>query len=332
MVRAGGTYSQYLLAPLACMTRFRRADVVIDVENGLPYFAPLWRRRPKLCLVYHVHTDQWETRFPRGVAAALRMIETHVMPRVYRRCVFVAISQSTSIALQSIGVHPEQILVIEPGTATPLRGGQTKAVSPTFLCLSRLVPHKRVEIVLEAWRLVVDDVPGRLIVAGDGPQLDTIRRIARDIPRVEVLGRVTEEEKYRLLREAWALVCASHHEGWGMTILEAASVGTPSLAVAVPGVRDAVVHGVTGVLVPDQQGDLAAALAHAWVDLAFDSEARTAMGEAARKRAEAMDWDSAMDRWANLVSDLAAGRPPRAINADQTSRNNSDQSRVGHEG
>ena len=123
--------------------------------------------------------------------------------------------------------------------------------------------------------------------------------------------RVTEEEKYRLLREAWALICASHHEGWGMNILEAASVGTPSLAVAVPGVRDAVIDGVTGVLVPEQPEGLAAALARAWFDLASDSPARTAMGEAAQKRAEAMDWGTAIDRWASLVNDVAAGRRPR---------------------
>jgi glycosyltransferase involved in cell wall biosynthesis len=333
VVRAGGTYSQYLLAPLACMTRFRRADVVIDVGNGLPYFAPLWRRRPTLCLVFHVHTDQWETRFPKGVAAALRLVETHVMPRVYRRGLFVTISQSTSLALQSIGVHPEQILIIEPGTPTPPRGGPSKTVTPTFLCLSRLVPHKRVEIVLEAWRLVVNDVPGRLVVAGDGPELDTIRLLARDIPRVDVLGRVTEEEKYRLLSEAWALVCASHHEGWGMTILEAASVGTPSLAFSVPGVRDAVIHGVTGVLVPEEQGHLAKALARAWVELASDPEARTVMGKAARKQAEAMDLDSAIDRWVNLICDVAAGRRPRAYDhGSWVSRSTPDSSPVGNEG
>jgi glycosyltransferase involved in cell wall biosynthesis len=333
VVQAGGTYSQYLLAPLACLMRFRRADVVIDVENGLPYFAPLWRRRPTLCFVHHVHTDQWSTRFPRGVAAALRFVETRVMPRVYRRCLFVAVSQSTSLALQSIGVHPHQIQVIEPGAPTPLRVGQQKAASPTFLCLSRLVPHKRVEVVLEAWRLVVDEVPGRLVVAGDGPELDTVRRLADEIPRVEVLGRVTEEDKYRLLSEACALVCASHHEGWGMTILEAASVGTPSLAFDVPGVRDAVIQGVTGVLVSDQQGDPAAVLARAWVDFASDTEARTAMGDAARKQAEAMDMDSAMDRWANLICEVAAGPPAlRFGHTDRATRYLPDSSRIRNEG
>jgi glycosyltransferase involved in cell wall biosynthesis len=196
-----------------------------------------------------------------------------------------------------------------------------------------LVPHKRVEVVLEAWRSVVNQVPGRLLIAGDGPELDTIRRAARDIEGVEVLGRVTEEEKYRLLREAWALVCASHHEGWGMTILEAASVGTPSLAVAVPGVRDAVIDGVTGVLVPDQPDDLPATLADAWLEFASGLQALTAMGEAARKRAEAMDWATAVDRWASLVSDVAAGRrSDKGGHPDRTSASIPGSTRAGNEG
>ena len=333
VVQGGGTFSQYLFAPLACMTRFRNADVVIDVENGVPFFAPLWRRRPTLCLVHHVHTDQWETRFPKGVAAALRLLETRVMPRVYRRCWFVAVSESTSLALQSIGVRAEQIFVIEHGTSAPLPGTQPKASTPTFLCLSRLVPHKRVDVVLEAWRLLADRLPGRLVVAGDGPEFNSLRRTARDLPGVEMLGRVTEHEKYRLLREAWALVSASHHEGWGMNVLEAASVGTPSLAVAVPGVIDAVIDGVTGVLVAERQDGLAAALARAWLNLASDSQARLAMGEAAQKRAEAMDWDTAIDRWASLVRDVAAGRRPRASDhPDGSSRSSPYSAEVEREG
>src|SRR5665811_335158 len=82
-VKAGGTYTQYLLAPIVCATRFRRADVIIDVENGIPFFSPMWRRRPSICLIHHVHTDQWRARFLAPVAGVGRAIETHVMPAVY---------------------------------------------------------------------------------------------------------------------------------------------------------------------------------------------------------------------------------------------------------
>jgi hypothetical protein len=95
-VNGGGTYSQYLTAPIICMTRFRRADVIIDVENGLPYFSPLWRRKPSVCLVHHVHTDQWHGHFPRPIAATCRAVERRVMPVVYRYRTFVECRGITS--------------------------------------------------------------------------------------------------------------------------------------------------------------------------------------------------------------------------------------------
>ena len=55
---AGGTYSQYIVAPWICATRLRRADILIDVSNGVPFFSPLWRRRPSVCLALHYHGDQ----------------------------------------------------------------------------------------------------------------------------------------------------------------------------------------------------------------------------------------------------------------------------------
>ena len=66
---AGGTYSQYLRAPFAYRKRFRDWDLVVDVENGVPFFSPLWRKGPVVCLVHHVHVDQWSMYFAPPIAA-----------------------------------------------------------------------------------------------------------------------------------------------------------------------------------------------------------------------------------------------------------------------
>ncbi|MGH3627236.1 MAG: hypothetical protein ACRDRL_07335, partial [Sciscionella sp.] len=59
VVRNGGTYSQFLRAPLAYLRHFRSYDLIVEVCNGMPFLAPLWSRRPVLCLVNHMHTELW---------------------------------------------------------------------------------------------------------------------------------------------------------------------------------------------------------------------------------------------------------------------------------
>jgi len=303
-VKAGGTFSQYLLAPIICMTKLRRSEVIIDAENGFPYFSPVWRRRPLVCLVHHVHTDQWHGRFPPLVAAACQILESRLMPVVYRNHIFVAASDSTADSLRSIGVRSDQIRIIEPGVDVPAGPLGERSEEPLFISLSRLVPHKRVGLILDAWRIASREMPGRLVILGDGPDFMAIRRRAASIPRVEVRGHVPEEVKRQLLAQAWGIVTATHHEGWGISLMEAAAVGTPALGVDAPGIRDAIVNGVTGVLVEGPDEVLAAALAAAWVTFVSDEATRQKMGQAARDRAAQFTWDTTIDRWLNVLEEV----------------------------
>jgi glycosyltransferase involved in cell wall biosynthesis len=320
VVQAGGTYSQYLRAPLVCAARWRNADIVIDVENGLPYFSPLWRRQPSVCLMHHVHTDQWGMQFPRPVAAIGRVLESHVMPRVYRARIFVAVSASTAAALHQIGVPRDHIRVVESGVDVPQGVLSPKTAQPSYLSISRVVPHKRLHLILEAWKFASQKIDGTLVIAGDGPGLGALRRQASTIPRVQVLGRVDEREKSRLLAQSWCIISAAHHEGWGMSVMEAAAHGTPSLAIDAPGIRDAVVDGKTGVLVPGGHDGLPRSLADAWVTMASAASDRARMGAAARAWASQFTWDRTTDRWLDVLEHAASGgrrvhastAPPRA--------------------
>ena len=182
VIGAGGTYTQYIRAPWLCLSRFREADVIIDVENGIPYFSPLWRRGPSVCLMNHVHTDQWSDRFPRLVAAVCSAAERRVMPVVYRNRRFVAISSSTADALAAIGVPRQHINMIEPGVDLHSGLPPKKSAEPLFVSLNRLVPHKRIDLLLKGWEIAGAATSGRLIVAGDGPELDALRQQASSIP------------------------------------------------------------------------------------------------------------------------------------------------------
>ena len=306
VIEAGGTFSQYLIAPVKVRTACGDADVLIDCENGLPYFSPLWWSKPSVCLVHHIHTEQWADRFPRPAASLFGAIESEVMPRLYRNRVFVAVSASTATALEEIGVDPRRIRIAESGVDLRASTPAPKSKTPLFVSLGRLVPHKRTELLIEAWKRISIPGGGRFVIAGDGPELERIRRAARGVDGIEVLGRVSDEERTRLLEEAWLLVTSTHHEGWGMTLLEAAACATPAIAFAVPGIRDVIVDGETGEMVADGGEDLVARFALAWGSLAADPERLRRYGRRARQRAEGSTWERSIDVWEEILAEVAS--------------------------
>jgi glycosyltransferase involved in cell wall biosynthesis len=228
------------------------------------------------------------------------------MPAIYRNRLFVAVSNSTADDLHSIGVPRSHIRIIESGVDPAPASQAERADEPLFVSLNRLVPHKRVDLLLRAWDQAAGRIPGRLLVLGDGPELGNLRKMAESIPRVEVTGRVSEEVKNRLLAQAWAVVSTAHHEGWGMSIMEAAAAETPAVALDAPGIRDAIVDGVTGILVRAAEGEMARAFADALVGLASDAECRKRLGAAARERALEFSWERSIDRWQMVLEEVAS--------------------------
>jgi glycosyltransferase involved in cell wall biosynthesis len=294
----GRTVDQYLRAPFAYLEGYRDADLVVDVANGVSFYTPLWRRKPTICFVNHIHTEQWDQWFPAPIAAVGRYLETHAMPAAYRNRLFVAVSPSTADNLEAMGVDRDRIRIIINGTDLPDEVG-AEAPEPLFVGLGRLVPHKRFELAVEAYNQIRPAVGGRLVIAGDGPERD--RLLAMAGPGVEIAGKITEEAKHDLLREAWLMVHPASHEGWGLVITEAAAYGTPSLAFRVPGLKDSIVDGMSGVLV-DRPEDLAPT----WQRIAQDPALRARLRIGARRRATACTWEATVDRFEEICEEAVA--------------------------
>jgi glycosyltransferase involved in cell wall biosynthesis len=119
-------------------------------------------------------------------------------------------------------------------------------VQPGFLlCVARLLPYKNVDLVVEAMAHRPDD---RLVVVGDGPDRQRLEALA---PRnVHFAGVVTDASLRWLYANSRALVAASH-EDFGLTPLEAATFGRPTVALRAGGYLDTIVEGETGVFFDD---------------------------------------------------------------------------------
>ncbi|MEM6797219.1 MAG: glycosyltransferase family 4 protein [Acidobacteriota bacterium] len=277
-------------------------DVVIDSENGIPFFSPLYSRVPKVALVHHVHQEVFGHELPAPAAALGRVLEGRLMPWAYRRDWFVAVSPSTRDDLLDLGIEAARLAVIHNGLDHAAFAPAPAGEEPMILSVGRLKRYKGLETLLEAarsWRRSLPDA--RLVIAGEGPQRQLLERRAQELglaSRVEFLGYVDPAEKVRLMQRAHVVVQTSLKEGWGMTVLEASACGTPVVASDVAGLRDSVRPGRTGLLVPF--GD-AEKLAAAVVQVMADDGTRRRLGKGARRWASRFDWQKTADRWLELL-------------------------------
>jgi glycosyltransferase involved in cell wall biosynthesis len=301
VVRSGGRYSQFMLAPWAFRRRVPHCDVVVEVCNGLPYLAPLWCNRPVVCLVNHVHTELWPLRYPAPISTFGRFAEQVVMPKVHSDSLFLTVSSSSANDLAKIGVRTDRIRMLHNGV-DPAPPPTPRSPTPLFLALGRIVEYKRLDLLLSLWERVRPVTGGELVIAGDGPDRERLERLAG--AGVRFTGRVSEAEKHQLLSAAWLLVHPAAMEGWGLVVAEAAARSTPTIGFDVPGLRDSVVDGQTGTLAGS-----AGRFASAWASLALHHSRRAAMGEQARRLAAKLRWSTAVDRFANVLEEAITDQP-----------------------
>jgi glycosyltransferase involved in cell wall biosynthesis len=304
-LRRGGHYSIYPRAFGANATS--RHDVVVDVQNGVPYLSPLVARSPVVNLVHHVHREQWPVVFGPRTARFGWWLESQVAPRVYSRTSYVAVSDSTMRELVDLGVDPERVTIIHNGTDAVADDDAERSRLPRVVVLGRLVPQKRVELALDAVAALREQVPGlHLDVVGSGwwePQLrEHVAALGLE-DDVTFHGHVSETEKHRLLARAWVHAMPSLKEGWGLVVVEAGVHGTPTVAFrSAGGPADSIVDGETGLLVDDVDGEPnLAAYTAALASLLTDGVRREQMSQAARRWVGRFRWEDCVDAWERLL-------------------------------
>jgi len=274
-----------------------RFDVVVEALNKVPTFAPTWSGLRSVAIVHHLFglSAFQEAGIP--LASATWLME-RAIPRFYRGIPVQAISESTADDLVHRGLRRDDIQVIHPGVDleffTPCRAAPREEI-PTFVYVGRLRRYKRVDLILRAFARLRATHEARLVVAGRGDWDPHLRRLTGRLgisEHVAFEGFVSEDQKRDLLRRAWANVFVSPKEGWGITNVEAAACGTPTIASDAPGLRESVADGFSGLLVP--HGD-EVALAGAMARLAGDRALVETFGRNAVGFAQRFSWDAAAD-------------------------------------
>jgi cellulose synthase/poly-beta-1,6-N-acetylglucosamine synthase-like glycosyltransferase/glycosyltransferase involved in cell wall biosynthesis len=301
--RRGGFYLVYLWAFIYYLLKFRgKFDLIIDSQNGLPFFTPLYVKEPIIGLLHHVHQEVFRKTLVFPFANIAGFMEKQGMPRVYRNLPFITVSQSSKEAMEKLPLKGK-IFVAPPGVNLANLIPREKSQNPLVLYLGRLKAYKSIPVLINAFKKVLDELPScRLIIAGDGEEKAFLEKLTSKLnltPNIEFKGHVTEHEKISLLQQAWVLVNPSMMEGWGITTIEANACGTPVIASNVPGLRDSVRNPSTGFLVSYGQTD---AFAGKISLILKNQELRKKLAQKSRIWAENFDWDLlAKNSWEKIM-------------------------------
>lgn len=259
-------------------------DVVVEEINTLPYLSPLWSRRPVVLFIHQLAREVWWYEAPRLIAPFGYIAEPLYLS-AYRGVEVITISQSTRDDLRRLGFR-RPIHVIAP----VVQGAALTALPPKeprgrLLTIGRLVPSKRIGHAVEATAILRRSLPeATLTVVGEGTERRRLERLARRLGvdrAVTFTGRISEERKRELLTGADVLLATSVREGWGLTVTEAARMGTPAVAYDIPGLRDSVVPGRTGLLTACTPSAMAAAVERLVCDRVLYDRMRKAAWERA---------------------------------------------------
>jgi glycosyltransferase involved in cell wall biosynthesis len=297
--------------------RLGTVDVVVDVQNGLPFFTRAATRSPVVVLVHHVHREQWPVVYPGLTGRVGWWVERRLAPRLYRACQYVAVSRATRGELVDLGVARERIAVVHNGTDPVIPVGVGKATHPTIAVVGRLVPHKQVEHAIDAAISLRARHPDlRLHVVGSGWWEAELHQYAADRGAGDTVvfeGHVDERRKHEIYEMAWVLALPSLKEGWGLVIGEAGMHHTPAVAYAsAGGTRESIADARSGLLVHEE-----AEFVDALGTLLDDDALRARLGAGANEMSHQFTWEHAQESFTHVVAAALRGERVDAQDPDE---------------
>jgi len=170
-----------------------------------------------------------------------------------------------------------------------------------LLSVGRLVHQKGLDLAMHALA-ELKDLEWEWCIAGDGPQINVLRTLANELgiqDRISFPGWRSHAELMECYQGSNLFLFPSRHEGMPNVVLEAMASGLPVVASRIAGNEELVLDGETGLLFPSEDVE---SLCVALRKLLIDSSQRQKMGNASRRRVEALySWENTAQRYALLL-------------------------------
>lgn len=255
IIRLGNWWTVHLLTIFYYWKNLKKqSDIIIDEVHWFPFFAGVYARKKTVLLACEVANKNLFVLFPYPIAYFWRFLEK-IYLQIYKDLPTLAISPSTKEELIKGGFKKEKITVLPMGLTIPAKLKIfPKEISPTLIYLGRLNKLKGAEDAIKSFKIIKQKIlRSKMWFVGSG-LLNYERKIKQKVAdyhlneSVRFFGFVSEKKKFELLLRAHILVVPSVHEGWGLVVHEANSVGTPAIAYNSPGLCDIVKNGKNGLL------------------------------------------------------------------------------------
>lgn len=307
IIRRGSHYTVHLFGFFYLLLgKLERPDVIVDCFHFIPFFTPLiFSNKKIIALIHEIAGKVWfrNAQFPISVIGYF--LEPFTF-KLYRKVPFITVSNSTKNELVKFGMQEKNIHVIFNGIDEDnTQKNVKKEINPTFVFLGRISNDKGIKDAIRAFSQVLREVPNATLwIIGKEEKSGELKKIidsefAGATDSIKYWGYVSEKVKYRLLQKAWILIHPSQKEGWGLTVIEAARCGTPTVGYDVEGLRDSIVNNKTGFLVGETPDELSRSI----LDLILNKKKLFEMSVSCRDWATKFSWEkSTKESWRLIKS------------------------------
>ncbi len=230
-------------------------DLVIDDISKIPLNTSSYINKPIVGILHHIHGNSLYKEIPFPLAYYIVQKEKQI-PANYKNVPIFTVSKSTSTELTHLGFPQDKIGIlhnaIDHDFFKTIKSEKLK--TPLLVYIGRIKKYKNIEKVIDTIPYLKDKFPNvKLIIGGSGDHLKNLKEYVTKLSlekHIEFKGFLSEENKAKLLAQAWVFVTMAEKEGWGITVIEANAMRTLAIGSDVPGLRDSIKNNETGFLVP----------------------------------------------------------------------------------
>lgn len=287
-------------------------DLVIDHFHGIPFFTPLFVKSKKLAFIHEVAKEVWllnHMSFPFNLfyGYAGKFIEPSIFKLFYKNIRFVTVSNSTKADLIKWSIPKKNITVIENGINPPKVKQLKRTKKQIITFFGSLSRDKGVETAIKVFSILEAEHPDlKFWIIGKAEDtylniLKTLGERLKVLNKIKFWGFVNETKKYKLISQSTLIVNPSIREGWGLTVIEAASVGTPTIAFNVAGLKDSIKDKKTGIIVKEKTPE---AMANEISNILKNNQKITKLSRNALIWSKKFKWEKSTIKSLKLINEL----------------------------